>query len=338
MPARTEVFDLTADPGETKDLTKDASAALSRSARFWKLLDDYPVPSPEATRAPENLSDEARRNLASLGYVSASAPPVVRRDAPRPADMVGLFETIEKASALFVQEQYTQAIPLLEKILAADRDNLDAALRLATAHSSLGHDAQALAAFKMAAAIAPRSPDVRTYLALHYARGKNWQQAVPLLERVVADTPERLPAVEALAVIRERQGQVNEAIALRQKIATLRTPTFADLVRLGQLAMQAQQTPLAIESFERARAIDSRAFSHDLELGVLYLAARRFVDARNALDRIPTSDPEYPMVLFKRAQVSVLLKEPDSAARIARARQGADRTTRELIARERLFQ
>ena len=149
----------------------------------------------------------------------------------------------------------------------------------------------------MAAAIAPRSPDVRTYLALHYARGKDWQQAVPLLERVVADTPERLPAVEALAVIRERQGQVNEAIA-SQKIATLRTPTFADLVRLGQLAMQAQQTPLAIESFERARAIDSRAFSHDLELGVLYLAARRFVDARNALDRIPTSDPEYPMVLF----------------------------------------
>ena len=338
LAGRTEVFDLSADPGETNDLTKDVSRAPSTSARFWKLLDDYPVPSPDAARAPENLSDEARRSLASLGYVSASVPPVVRRDAPRPADMVGLFETIERASGLFVQEQYAQAIPLLEKILAADRDNLDAALRLATAHSSLGHDAQALAAFKTAAAIAPRSPDVRTYLALHYARGKDWQQAVPLLERVVADAPERLPAVEALAVIRERQGRVDEAIALRQKIATLRTPTSADLVRLGQLAMQAQQTPLAIESFERARAIDGPAFSHDLELGVLYLAARRFDDARSALDRIPSSDPEYPMVLFKRAQVSVLLKEPDSAARIARARQGADRTTRELIAKEKLFQ
>ena len=338
LAGRTEVFDLMADPGETKDLTKTAGAAPGASARFWKLLDDYPVPSPEAARAPENLSDEARRNLASLGYVSASVPPVVRRDAPRPADMVGLFETIERASGFFVQEQYAQAIPLLEKILAADRENLDAALRLATAHSSLGHDAQALAAFKTAAAIAPRSPDVRTYLALHYARGKDWQQAVPLLERVVAETPERLPAVEALAVIRERQGRIDEAIALRQKIAALRTPTAADLVRLGELAMQAQQTPLAIESFEKARAIDGAAFRHDLELGVLYLAARQFVEARNALDRIPTSNPEYPMVLFKRAQVSVLLKEPDSAARIARARQGADRTTRELIARERLFQ
>ena len=64
-------------------------------------------------------------------------------------------------------------------------------------------------------------------------------------------------------------------------------------------------------------------FTHDLELGVLYLAARRFTDARDALDRVPPSHPEYPMALFKRAQVSVLLKEPDSAARIARARQHA---------------
>jgi len=36
--------------------------------------------------------------------------------------------------------------------------------------------------------------------------------------------------------------------------------------------------------------------------------------------------------------VSVLLKEPDSAARIARARARADPTTRELIEKERLFQ
>jgi tetratricopeptide (TPR) repeat protein len=211
-------------------------------------------------------------------------------------------------------------------------------LRLATAYSSLGQDAKALAAFKRAAAIAPRSPDVRTYLALHYARGKDWQQAVPLLERIVIDSPERLPAVEALASVRERQGRIEDAIALRQKIAALRAPTAADLVRLGQLAMQAQQTTLGIESFEGARSKVGPAFAHDLELGVLYLSARRFTDARNALDRVPPSHPEYPMALFKRAQVSVLLQESDSATRIARARQHADRTTRELIARERLFQ
>ena len=44
------------------------------------------------------------------------------------------------------------------------------------------------------------------------------------------------------------------------------------------------------------------------------------------------------MALFKRAQVSVLLGEPDQAARIDAARRRADATTRDLIERERLFQ
>ena len=43
------------------------------------------------------------------------------------------------------------------------------------------------------------------------------------------------------------------------------------------------------------------------------------------------------MALFKRAQVSVLLHEPDQGQRIELARQRADATTRELIASERLF-
>ena len=119
----TEVYDLLDDPGEARI---SAPAPTCRRA-LRKALDDYPVPSPEAARAPESLSDEARRNLASLGYVSGSAPPVVRKDAPRPVDMVGLFEILEKASGLFVNERYAEVIPLLERIRAADPNNLDAA-------------------------------------------------------------------------------------------------------------------------------------------------------------------------------------------------------------------
>jgi hypothetical protein len=43
------------------------------------------------------------------------------------------------------------------------------------------------------------------------------------------------------------------------------------------------------------------------------------------------------MALFKRAQVSVLLKEADSEARVRRAWQHADNTTRRLIVAEKLF-
>jgi len=334
LAGRLEAYDLVADPKETRDLGETAS--LPRPLRT--ALREYPAPSFEPPKASESLSDDERRKLASLGYVAAGAAPVVRKDAPRPADMARLFDALERASVLFVGEQYARATPLLERILAEDPYNLDAALRLATAHSSLGHQALALAAFAKARQIAPRSQDVQTYLALHYARGKEWERAAPLLEEVVAKAPERLPAVEALAVIRERQGRMEDAVALRQKIYALRTPSPAELTRLGQLAMSLGRTPLALASFEKARQAQAGRFAHDLELGVLYLAGRRFAEARDALDRVPPSHREYPMALFKRAQVSVLLHEPDQAARIETARRHADSTTRPLIEGERLFQ
>jgi tetratricopeptide (TPR) repeat protein len=295
------------------------------------------VPAPAAAGAPATLDEEARRKLASLGYVGGGAAPVIRKDAPRPADMTRLFDVLERASDLFVREEYARAIPLLEQIRAQDPYNLDAVLRLATAHSALGHDAPAAQAFARAASIAPGSPDVRAYRALHVARGKDWSQAAPLLEQVIAESPARVPALEALARIRERQDRPGEAADLWQRVYALRSPTATEAVRLGELAMSAGRTPLAIESFERARAAQGTAFTHDLELGVLYLDARRLTDAGDALDRVPASHPAYAMALFKRAQASVLLHEPDQAERIAAARRHADAVTRPLIEKERLF-
>ena len=306
VAGRLEAYDLAADPGELRNL--GSGAVLTAGLR--KALDDYPVPSPDATRPPDSLDAEALRRLASLGYIGSSAAPVVRKGAPRPAEMMPLLVKLERASGLFAAGQFAESIPQFERVLAADPYNLDAALRLATAHSSLGHEQKALAFFQRAAGIAPNSQDVRTYLALHYARTQEWERALPLLERVVTESPDRATAVEALASLRARQ---------------------------GQQAMDAGRTADAIAAFARARALQPAAFKNDLELGVLYLAARRYADAKTSLDRVPASHPEYPMALFKRAQVSVLLNEPDRLERIETARRMADATTKELIARERWF-
>ncbi|MEM7587526.1 MAG: hypothetical protein AAF560_29325, partial [Acidobacteriota bacterium] len=59
--------------------------------------------------------------------------------------------------------------------------------------------------------------------------------------------------------------------------------------------------------------------------------------ARDLLDRVEPSHPGYPMALFKRAQVSALLSEPDRAERIRRAYQQAPPDLRRLIENEALF-
>lgn len=324
---RIELYDVIADPAETRDLTGNAD--ISRAVRA--ALQEYPIPSTAEAAAPASAdSEEERRKLASLGYIASTTKPVVRKDAPRPAEMAALFPVLDQAAGLFVREQYAESIPLFETIVAADPFNLDAALHLATAHSSLGHKAKAVEAYARAQAIAPDSADVRTYLGLHYARTNEWEKAAPLLERVVSDDPDRLPALEGLAAVRERQGRLEDAINLRRKAFAMRAPNAAEWAHLGELAMQTGDTATAISSFEKSPG-------RDLELGVLYLASRRFDEARAALDRVPASHPEYPMALFKRAQVSALLREPDTAARIEAARRHQTPLTRDLIARERLF-
>ena len=72
-------------------------------------------------------------------------------------------------------------------------------------------------------------------------------------------------------------------------------------------------------------------------MGVLFLANRQLTEAAASLDRVSASHPAYPLALFKRAQVSVLLGEPDRDRRIQLARDHADATTAPLISNEKLF-
>ena len=333
LSGEREVFDVATDPAEANDLAKTAD--LSRAVR--EALREYPIPSPWAAVTSRDVSVEDQKKLASLGYVTGTTRPVVRQNAPRPRDMAPLFEPLEQASGLFTLGRYAEAIPVLQRILAADPYNVSVALRLAVAYSTLGQDKAALESFRKAQELAPDSQDVRHFLGLHYARTRDWDRAVPLLEQVLAESPDRIPAAEALAAIREGQGRLKDAYVLRRRTIAGKTPSASELIHVGRLAMSIGDTAFAIDMFEKARTLQGGAFDHDLELGVLYLAAGRLEESRTALDRIKSSHPAYPTVLFKRAQVSVLLKEPDSANRIAAARAGADATTRPLIEREKLF-
>ncbi len=330
---RTEIYDLATDPSEVRDLA--GSVELPRSLRA--ALREYPLPLAGGAAPEDALDAEQRKRLASLGYIASEGTPRLRRNAPRPADMTGLYHDLDVGSRRFVEERYHEAIPLFERVLAADPGNLMVAVRIGVAESALGRDQQALEHFARAQRLDPESLDVRHYLAMHHLRYGRVERAAPLFEAVLAGLPDKLPALRALAGIRARERRGEEAAALYERAARIARDPELDLLSLGELYMAAGATEPAIDAYERARAAQGPNFDHDLELGVLYLAGRRFEAARGALDRVPADHPEAAMALFKRAQVAVLLGEPDAPARVAAARRQADATTRPLIENERLF-
>jgi len=325
-----EIYDLAADPAESRDL----SGERPLDPRLERALESYPIPG---GRAEGDLDPEQRAALASLGYVTWEGEVALQEDAPSPRDMVHLFDDLDLGSGLFVRGEYARAIPVLERLAAQDPRNLMVLVRLAAAHSLVGEAGQADRLFDRAAALRPGSVDVRHYRALHLLRSGRWQDAEPLLEEVLAEMPERVPALAALAGIRERQGRLDDALRLYEQVVALDSRPAAALARVGGLRMARGETAAAIRAFERARTLDPEGFRHHLELGVLYLAERRLDEAATALDLVAAAHPEHAMALFKRAQVAVLRGEPDAEERVRRARGAADETTATLIRNEKLF-
>lgn len=330
----TEIYDVVADPEESDNLVGkvELDSLLSRA------LSDYAAAAlAEGKQDSETLSQESREKLASLGYFGSEARPVLRENAPNPKDMVHLYRDLDKGASLFIERQYEEAIPVFSRIAETDPSNFAVALRLAVAYSVTGEEAAALEFFERGRKIDSSSIDLHHYQAMHYLRYARDDLALPLFESVLAQMPDRLPALEGLAQIYTREGRIDDASRTLERIVQIKDSPGFELARLGELRMARGDTEGAIRAFEKAQTALGEQFTYNLELGVLYLADRRLIEAAANLDRVSKSHPGYPMALFKRAQVSVLLAEPDRKERVRLAWQHADDATRPLIENEHLF-
>lgn len=330
----TEIYDVRTDPAESHNL----DSAIEPDPVLWDAIDAYSIRAlAEPAQQQQSLSQDALDKLASLGYVGSSGRSGIRDNAPNPRDMVHLFSDMDLGAALFIRQDYAAAIPVFTRILEADPYNFMAALRLAVAYSVTGNEVQAQQLFDRARAIDPSSIDLRHYHAMHYIKFEQWDLARPLLESVIAESPDRVPALAGLAQVYTRQGELKKAMAVLETIVRIKDSPGLEWARIGQLRMTLHDTKGAIRAFEAARKMLAGQFTFHLELGILYMADKRFNEAAVSLDRVSRQHPAYAMALYKRAQTSVLLHEKDSRERVRQAWLQADKTTRPLIEAEPLF-
>lgn len=334
----TEIYDVISDPAESHNLDNE----IEPDPVIWDALEAYSQraladPARNQNKGQQTLSQDALDKLASLGYVGSSGSPKVREDAPNPRDMVYLFHDMDIGAGLFIQQDYAAAIPVFTRILDADPNNFMAALRLAVAYSVTGNDQQAEKLFERAKTIDPSSIDLRHYHASHYLKTEQWDLAGPLYESVLAESPDRLPALAGLAKVYASQGEYKKALTVLEKIVKIKDSPGQEWARIGRLRMALRDTKGAIRAFEVAQKMQLEEFRFNLELGMLYMADQQFNMAATSLDRVRKSHPAYPTALFKRAQASVIMRESDRENRVRQAWLLADKTTRPLIEAEPMF-
>jgi arylsulfatase A-like enzyme/Tfp pilus assembly protein PilF len=149
---KSSLYQLPSDPGEKEDLAAQQPPAL----RLWeKRLRDLLAAAGESLDAEvrqENvLTEEQRRQLASLGYVGDGGGGAVRGDLPDPRTMADVAQALHDAVADVQQGKCKEALPRLQAIVKRDPHNFPALSMAGSCLEEAGRTDSALALFQRAA-------------------------------------------------------------------------------------------------------------------------------------------------------------------------------------------
>ncbi len=312
-----ELYDLASDPGERRNLAREAPQRFDAAAADLPREETWP---PRQRR----VEGEEARQLKSLGYLAGSAPrksAYTAEDDPKnliaidrtihqivDAYSVGSFAEAERlareviaarpdttvayehlALTLRQQERVAEAIDVLR--LAVDRGVASPALlrQLGLTLVEAGRPAEAIAVLEPLAA--EEDPATFDALAIALSEAGRHEEARVALERALALDPNDARAVETLGTVSLRQRRADEARRHFERAVALNERLPASWNGLGVARSWLGDDRGAIAAWETAVALDARQFHALYNLGVTALRLGDEARARRALERFVAEAP-----------------------------------------------
>src|SRR4051812_13117848 len=270
---RRELYDLEADPGETRDVSASnprVADALERALRDLAARTALSA----APQQPRTVDPEAEERLRALGYVAATVSRTVLADRPRgdPKDKIGLYNLLKLAGQDSVSGLFDDGIAKVRRVLAADPEVIEAYTMLGNMDVKAGRHREAIEAYKRALAIDPEHEGAAWSLALAYRDSGQLEEARAGFERVGQLNPRSARALYQLADLSARGGDFRAAAATLEKGLELDGDRAAFLVKLGEARFELKQLDAAQTALEAAiKAKPDQAMAH-YDLGLVYEA------------------------------------------------------------------
>jgi Tfp pilus assembly protein PilF len=329
-----ELYDLQADPGETRNL---AASETARVTGLKRALDGISAAG-GGRQASTPLTGEARERLVSLGYLSASAPKAVEPGTvlPDPKRMVTLYQRLLEGNRALSEGHASQAAGLARDVLAKDRGNAFAHLLLGRAALASGQHQQAVEAFRAYLAVVPGSAEAHHWLGLAHLRLGDRARALAEEEAALAIDPRMVPAVSLKAGLLFSTGRKEEGVQVLRD-AVERDPSNPALrVELADLLTDARRYTEAEAEFRQviaARPRDSRSL---LGLGLVLGATKRPADALEPLNQAVEAEPLNSDPRYARAEIlEGLVRLQEARADYAQVAKEAERPDlRQVAARK----
>ena len=270
-----ELYDLEADPHETKNL---AAAEPQRLEEIRGVLASLRGADRGIARSEE--SAEARAKLQSLGYTSGSAGRKARyTEEDDPKRLIGLDAEIQEVVTLY----------------------------------HLGHLTEAIARVKTVLAARPDMPLALQHLAFLERETGDLRSAVDTLQRSIAIDPEDIDAVALLGAYLNESGRGQEAAQALQVYADRRDPDVDVLLARGAALAQIGRTKEAVDTFNRALAIDPSNAVAKANLGTVYLLVRDYPRARAIMEEALVLDPNVSRAHNALGVIAAETGHPDEA-------------------------
>jgi arylsulfatase A-like enzyme/Tfp pilus assembly protein PilF len=149
-----ELYDVVADPAETKNVYKaESKRAAALRTRLRELTEGASARVPEQ----QQLDPETLQRLAALGYVGNAVSVDPEAVLPDPKDKIGLYKMMHDARDRAQEEKFSEAIATMQKVVAEDPDIIDAYISLGNWLMRSKRGEEAIAAFKQVLARQPEN-------------------------------------------------------------------------------------------------------------------------------------------------------------------------------------
>ena len=256
---RPELYDLSADPHELKNLYSTQRAVANElRKRLGQLITRFTPASGEKTAETTGLDPALMERLKSLGYVAVAGggdEVLSDRRLADPKDRVQVYELVSDALADSQRGNYADSIQKLHRAELAEKDSLPVHYLLALNYYRQSDFQTAINEFQIVLKLSPEYTLANYYLGLSYTRTGEWDKAIASFRRTLELDATNFSAAYNLGAAYLKKGNVEDAEgAFRQSVKI--NPGYAQAHEaLGELLLYTGKLDEAIAALRTALEI-----------------------------------------------------------------------------------
>ena len=304
-----ELYDLTADPAESHDLSRSRPDDVRELQRLLAGLR-----AEDRGASPARERAETREQLRSLGYLSGSAPRKERyTEADDPKRLIDIDRQIDEVVTTYQQGDLRRAIALGEHVVDQRPDMPLSLVHLAFLYNEAGDHPRAAAAIRRALALNPAADDVASLAGAYLTEAGRPQDAIKLLAAYVSAPQPDVDVVNAYGVALASAGRARDALDAFNRARALDPASGLPLVNAATVYLSAGDRDRAAAAFAEALTIDPALARAHNGLGVIAAERKDYTAALDHWRRAAALDPSDFRTLFNLGDLLIRLGRPSEA-------------------------